>query len=248
LAAAESSNGQGRLRYRRILLKLSGEALQGSAAYGIDPATVDSIARQVSAVVARGVQVGMVIGGGNIWRGEPAATRGMDRPTADNMGMLATVINGLALQSGMERVGLHTRVQSAVTMTEVAEPYIRRRAIRHFEKGRVVIFVAGTGNPYFTTDTAASLRALEIGAEVLMMAKNRVDGVYDADPNRDANARKFDQLTYMEALERRLRVMDSTALTLCMDNKLPIIVFDLTNEDNLPRLVEGDRTVGTLVS
>jgi uridylate kinase len=246
LAVAESTNG--RLLYRRILLKLSGEALQGSAPFGIDPITVDSIARQVAAVVARGVQVGMVIGGGNIWRGEPAATRGMDRPTADNMGMLATVINGLALQSEMERIGLHTRVQSAVQMTEVCEPYIRRRAIRHFEKGRVVIFVAGTGNPYFTTDTAASLRALEIGAEVLMMAKNRVDGVYDADPNRDASARKFDQLTYMEALERRLRVMDSTALTLCMDNKLPIIVFDLTNEGNLPRLVEGDRTVGTLVS
>ena len=246
--AAANYNGHGPLRYRRILLKLSGEALQGSATFGIDPTTVESIARQVSAVVARGVQVGMVIGGGNIWRGEPAATRGMDRPTADNMGMLATVINGLALQSAMERMGLHTRVQSAVTMTEVCEPYIRRRAIRHFEKGRVVIFVAGTGNPYFTTDTAASLRALEIGADVLMMAKNRVDGVYDADPNRDANARKFDQLTYMEALERRLRVMDSTALTLCMDNKLPIIVFDLSNESNLPRLVEGDRTVGTLVS
>jgi uridylate kinase len=246
LAAAESSDGH--LRYQRILLKLSGEALQGAASFGIEPSTVDSIARQVATVVSRGVQVGMVIGGGNIWRGEPAAMRGMDRPTADNMGMLATVINGLALQSSMERLGLHTRVQSAVTMTEVAEPYIRRRAIRHLEKGRVVIFVAGTGNPYFTTDTAASLRALEIGAEVLMMAKNRVDGVYDADPNRDANARKFDQLTYMEALERRLKVMDSTALSLCMDNKLPIIVFDLTNETNLPRLVEGDRTVGTLVS
>ena len=239
---------EGSLRYKRILLKLSGEALQGSAAYGIDSGTVDSIARQVATVVARGVEVGMVIGGGNIWRGGPAAVRGMDRPTADNMGMLATVINGLALQSAMERIGLHTRVQSAVTMTEVAEPYIRRRAIRHFEKGRVVIFVAGTGNPYFTTDTAASLRALEIGAEVLMMAKNRVDGVYDADPNRDAGARKFDRLTYMEALERRLQVMDSTALSLCMDNRLPIIVFDLTNETNLPRLVEGDSTVGTLVS
>jgi uridylate kinase len=157
-------------------------------------------------------------------------------------------MNGLALQSAMERIGVHTRVQSAVTMTEVAEPYIRRRAIRHFEKGRVVIFAAGTGNPYFTTDTAAALRALEIGAEVLMMAKNRVDGVYDADPNRDANAKKFDRLTYMEAIERRLRVMDSTALSLCMDNKLPIIVFDLTGEGNLLRLVEGDTSVGTLVS
>jgi uridylate kinase len=239
----------GRLRYRRILLKLSGEALQGSApSDGIDPATLDTIARQVSAVVERGVEVGMVIGGGNIWRGEPAAMRGMDRATADYIGMLATVMNALALQSSMERLGLHTRVQSAVTMTEVAEPYIRRRAIRHFEKGRVVIFAAGTGNPYFTTDTAASLRALEIGADVLLMAKNRVDGVYDADPNRDPNARKFDHLTYMEALERRLKVMDTTALSLCMDNKMPIIVFDLTDEGNLLRLVEGDRTVGTLVS
>ena len=243
---APSPNGQ--LRYRRILLKLSGEALQGSAPYGIDPSTLETIARQVAAVVERGVEVGMVIGGGNIWRGEPAATRGMDRATADYMGMLATVMNALALQSSMERIGLHTRVQSAVTMTEVAEPYIRRRAIRHFEKGRVVIFAAGTGNPYFTTDTAASLRALEIGADVLLMAKNRVDGVYDADPNRDPNARKFDHLTYMEALERRLKVMDTTALSLCMDNKMPIIVFDLTDEGNLLRLVEGDRTVGTLVS
>jgi len=238
----------GELRYRRILLKLSGEALQGSAPYGIDFGSVESIARQVATVVARGVEVGMVIGGGNIWRGEPAAARGVERATADYMGMLATVMNGLALQSALERIGLHTRVQSAVTMTEVAEPYIRRRAIRHLEKGRVVIFVAGSGNPYFTTDTAASLRALEIEADALMMAKNRVDGVYDADPNRDVNARKFDHLTYMEALERRLKVMDSTALSLCMDNKLPIIVFDLTDEGNLLRLVEGDRTVGTLVS
>ena len=238
----------GPLRYKRIVLKLSGEALQGSATYGIDFSTLESIARQVAAVAARGVEVGMVIGGGNIWRGEPAATQGMERATADYIGMLATVMNGLALQSAMERIGVHTRVQSAVTMTEVAEPYIRRRAIRHFEKGRVVIFAAGTGNPYFTTDTAAALRALEIGAEVLMMAKNRVDGVYDADPNRDATARKFDRLTYMEALERRLKVMDSTALSLCMDNKLPIIVFDLTGEGNLLRLVEGDSSVGTLVS
>jgi uridylate kinase len=244
-----ANNGQnGQLKYRRILLKLSGEALQGPAANGIDFGTLESIARQVAAVAERGVQVGMVIGGGNMWRGEPAAAQGMDRATADYIGMLATVMNSLALQSAMERIGLHTRVQTAVTMTEVAEPYIRRRAIRHFEKGRVVIFAAGTGNPYFTTDTAASLRALEIGAEVLLMAKNRVDGVYDADPNQDPNARRFDHLTYMEALERRLRVMDSTALSLCMDNKLPIIVFDLAGEGNLLRLVEGDRSVGTLVS
>jgi uridylate kinase len=246
LAVSRALNGQ--LRFRRILLKLSGEALQGASPNGIDFGTLEAIARQVATVVERGVEVGMVIGGGNIWRGEPAATRGMDRATADYMGMLATVMNGLALQSAMERIGLHTRVQSAVTMTEVAEPYIRRRAIRHFEKGRVVIFAAGTGNPYFTTDTAASLRALEIGADVLLMAKNRVDGVYDADPKREPTARKFDHLSYMEALERRLKVMDSTALSLCMDNKLPIIVFDLTGEGNLLRLVEGDRTVGTLVS
>jgi uridylate kinase len=245
---ADSNRLNGQLKYRRILLKLSGEALQGSAPYGIDFGTLESIARQVGAVAARGVQVGMVIGGGNMWRGEPAAERGVERATADYVGMLATVMNGLALQSAMERIGLDTRVQTAVTMTEVAEPYIRRRAIRHFEKGRVVIFAAGTGNPYFTTDTAASLRALEIGAEVLLMAKNRVDGVYDADPNRDPNARKFDHLTYMEALERRLKVMDSTALSLCMDNKMPIIVFDLTGEGNLLKLVEGDRSVGTLVS
>jgi len=238
----------GQLRFRRILLKISGEALQGRAPYGIDFSTLESVARQVAAVMERGVEVGMVIGGGNIWRGEPAAERGMERATADYMGMLATVMNGLALQSAMERIGLHTRVQTAVTMTEVAEPYIRRRAIRHFEKGRVVIFAAGTGNPYFTTDTAASLRALEIGADVLLMAKNRVDGVYDADPNREPNARKLDHLTYMEALERRLKVMDSTALAMCMDNRMPIIVFDLADEGNLLRLVEGDRTVGTLVS
>ena len=246
--AQVSLSSEGSLRYRRILLKLSGEAMQGSAPYGIDQPTLESIARQVATVVNREVEVGLVIGGGNIWRGEPAATRGMDRATADYMGMLATVINALALQSVMERIGLHTRVQSAVTMTEVAEPYIRRRAIRHFEKGRVVIFAAGTGNPYFTTDTAASLRALEIGADVLLMAKNRVDGVYDADPNVDPNASKFQDLSYMEALERRLKVMDSTALSLCMDNKLPIIVFDLSQEGNLLRVVEGDRRVGTLVS
>ncbi len=236
------------LCYRRVLLKLSGEAMQGNGSFGIDPLTVENIAAQVAGIVQRGVEVGIVIGGGNIWRGEPAATRGMDRATADYMGMLATVINALALQSAMERIGLHTRVQSAVTMMEVAEPYIRRRAVRHLEKGRVVIFAAGTGNPYFTTDTAASLRALETGAEVLLMAKNRVDGVYDDDPNKNPEAQKFEHLTYMQALERGLKVMDSTALSLCMDNKLPIIVFDLSNGDNLLRIVEGDRSVGTLVS
>jgi len=235
-------------RFKRILLKLSGEALMGDTGFGIDPATLENIASEVAEVRALGVEIAIVIGGGNIFRGLAASAHGMDRASADYMGMLATVMNSLALQDALERVNVTTRVLSAIAMQELCEPYIRRRAMRHLEKGRVVIFVAGTGNPYFTTDTAASLRALEIGADVLMMAKNRVDGVYDADPNRDANARKFDQLTYMEALERRLRVMDSTALTLCMDNKLPIIVFDLTNEDNLPRLVEGDRGVGTLVS
>lgn len=236
------------LRYRRVLLKLSGEALQGSGVYGIDPLTVDFIARQVASLVGRGVEVGIVIGGGNIWRGEPAAERGMDRSTADHMGMLATIINALALQSVMERNGLSTRVQTAVSMVEVAEPYIRRRAVHHLEKGRVVIFAGGTGNPYFTTDTAAALRALETGSEVLLMAKNRVDGVYDADPNAHPDARKFDHLTYMEALERRLRVMDTTALSLCMENKLPILVFDLALEGNLLRLVQGDHGVGTLVA
>jgi uridylate kinase len=240
-------SANGRLRYRRILLKLSGEAMQGAVKYGIDQSTVDSIARQVVSVARRDVQVGIVIGGGNIWRGEAAARSGMDRATADYMGMLATVINALALQSALERMGLHTRVQSAVTMMEVAEPYIRRRAIRHLEKGRVVIFAAGTGNPYFTTDTAASLRALEIGADVLLMAKNRVDGVYDADPLKVPNAQKFDRLTYMDALKLGLKVMDATALSLCMDNKLPIVVFDLSDENNLIRLIEGDANVGTLV-
>ncbi len=233
--------------YRRVLLKLSGEQLQGDAGYGIEHATVESIAHQIAGVVRLGVQVGVVIGAGNIWRGGPAAARGMDRATADYMGMLATVMNGLALQSALERIGLHTRVQSAVTMTEVAEPYIRRRAIRHLEKGRVVIFAAGTGNPYFTTDTAASLRALEIGADVLLMAKNRVDGVYNADPRIHPHARKYVEVTYMEALKRELGVMDSTALTLCKDNQMPIVVFDMTDPDNLIRVIEGDRSVGTIV-
>jgi uridylate kinase len=237
----------GKLRYQRILLKLSGEALQGTAPYGIDFSTLESIARQVATVAERGVEVGMVIGGGNIWRGEPAATRGMDRATADYMGMLATVMNGLALQSAMERIGLHTRVQSAVTMTEVAEPYIRRRAIRHFEKGRVVIFAAGTGNPYFTTDTAASLRALEIGADVLLMAKNRVDGVYDADPATTPDARFLPEVTHREALERQLKVMDATALSLCMDNDMPIYVFNIDDAANIGRVVRGE-DIGTVVS
>jgi uridylate kinase len=236
------------LRYQRIILKLSGQSMQGDAEYGIDHDVVDVMAEQVAGISRLGVEVSIVIGGGNILRGEEASHRGIDRATADYMGMLATVINGLALQSALEGHGLHTRVQSAITMVEVAEPYIRRRAIRHLEKGRVVIFAAGTGNPYFSTDTTAALRALEIGAEVLLMAKNRVDGVYDADPRSDPDARKFGHLGYMEALERGLKVMDSTALSLCMDNKLPIIVFDLRNRSNLERIVRGDDAVGTIIA
>lgn len=236
------------LRYRRIILKLSGQSMQGDAEYGIDHDVVDVMAEQVAGISRLGVEVSIVIGGGNILRGEEASQRGIDRATADYMGMLATVINGLALQSALEGHGLHTRVQSAITMVEVAEPYIRRRAIRHLEKRRVVIFAAGTGNPYFSTDTTAALRALEIGAEVLLMAKNRVDGVYDADPRSDPDARKFGRLGYMEALERGLKVMDSTALSLCMDNKLPIIVFDLRNRSNLERIVRGDDDVGTIIA
>ena len=238
----------GEVRYRRIMLKLSGQAMQGDAEYGIDHGMLDFMAEQVAGITRLGVEACIVIGGGNIWRGEAASARGMDRATADYMGMLATVINGLALQSALERHGLHTRVQSAITMVEVAEPYIRRRAIRHLEKGRVVIFAAGTGNPYFSTDTTAALRALEIGAEVLLMAKNGVDGVYDADPRTTPTARKFEHLGHMEALERGLKVMDSTALSLCMDNKLPIIVFDLRNKPDLERIVRGDDEVGTLIS
>lgn len=236
------------LRYRRVILKLSGEAVQGDSASPIDHDVLDYMARQVVKIVQLGVQVAIVIGGGNIWRGEAASSRGMERATADYMGMLATVINGLALQASFERHGLHTRVQSAITMQEVAEPYIRRRAIRHLEKGRVVIFAAGTGNPYFSTDTTAALRALEIDAEVLLMAKNRVDGVYDADPRTTPDARRFIHLSHREALERGLKVMDSTALSLCMDNDLPIVVFDLMGGSNLERIVRGDDSVGTLIS
>jgi len=234
-------------RYSRVMLKLSGQALQGDADFGIDPRTVEYVARQVAGIQSRGVEVSAVIGGGNIWRGAPASHRGMDRATADYMGMLATMINSLALQASMERVGLDTRVQSAISMVEIAEPYIRRRAIRHLEKGRVVIFGAGTGNPYFSADTAAALRSLEIGAEVLLMAKNRVDGVYDSDPRTNPDAKRFSKLSYMESIQKRLQVMDSTALSLCMDNRLPIVVFDLQNPSNLERIVQGEE-VGTLIS
>jgi uridylate kinase len=231
--------------YKRILLKLSGEALGGEQGYGIDPNTITAIAREVKQVVELGVQLSLVIGGGNIFRGLAASSKGMDRASADYMGMLATMINSLALQDALEKVGVDTRVQSAIAMAEVAEPYIRRRAIRHLEKGRVVIFGAGTGNPYFTTDTAASLRAMEIGADVILKG-TKVDGVYSADPNKDPSATKFDSLDYLEVLRKGLQVMDATAISLCMDNSLPIIVFDVTTEGNVVRVVCGER-IGTIV-
>jgi uridylate kinase len=235
--------GQG---YRCVLLKLSGEALMGEAAYGIDPATVFAMGAQIRDVVATGVRMAVVVGGGNIWRGLAASTKGMERATADYMGMLATVLNGLALQDALEKMGVPTRVQSAIAMNEVAEPYIRRRAIRHMEKGRVVVFAGGTGNPYFSTDTAAALRALEIGAEVILMAKNRVDGVYTADPRRERTARKFITLHYQRALELGLRVMDTTALAVWMENRIPLLVFDMQDPNTLLRAVAGEQ-VGTFV-
>ena len=232
--------------YRRVLLKLSGEALLGSRQYGVDPEFCAFIARQVRDVRALGVEVGIVVGGGNIFRGLAAAAKGMDRATGDYIGMLATVMNGLALQDALERADVPTRVMSAIGMNEVAEPYIRRRAVRHLEKGRVVILAAGTGNPYFTTDTAAALRAVEIGAEVLLKA-TKVDGVYDADPLQKPDARRYDRLVYSDLLRDRLQVMDSTAISLCMENDLPIIVFDLNRPENIRRVVAGE-TVGTLIS
>ena len=232
-------------RYGRILLKISGEALLGERQYGVDPAFCAFIAGQIGAARSAGVQVGIVVGGGNIFRGMAAAARGMDRATGDYIGMLATVMNGLALQDALERVGVPTRVMTAIAMNEVAEPYIRRRAIRHMEKGRVVIFAAGTGNPYFTTDTTAALRALEIGADCIMKA-TKVDGVYDSDPRLNPDAVKFDELTYMEVLRRELKVMDSTAITLAMDNDLPIIVFNISTDGNIMHALQG-KHVGTIV-
>ncbi|MCL5074569.1 MAG: UMP kinase [Chloroflexi bacterium] len=234
--------------YKRIVLKLSGEALLGERPYGIDPDVLSAIARQVRQLVnERGIQVGIVVGGGNIWRGMAASEQGMDRAQADYAGMLATVINSLALQDALEKHDIVTRVQSAISIFAVAEAYIRRRAIRHLEKGRVVIFAGGTGNPYFTTDTAAALRAVEIGADVLLMAKNKVDGVYEDDPRKNPQAKKFEHLSYIEALNMGLKVMDSTALSLCMDNKLPIIVFDLAVEGNIERVLAGEN-IGTIIS
>jgi len=236
----------GRLRYRRILLKLSGEALLGERQYGVDPAFCAFIAHQLAEVHAQGVQIGIVVGGGNIFRGLAASAKGMDRATGDYIGMLATVMNGLALQDAIERAGIPVRVMSAIAMNEIAEPYIRRRAVRHLEKGRVTIFVAGTGNPYFTTDTAAALRAVEIGAEVLLKA-TKVDGVYDADPMKDASATRYEQLGYQDLLRDQLKVLDAAAVSLCQENGLPIVVFDLFEPDNITRVARGDR-VGTLIS
>jgi len=234
-------------RFKRIILKLSGEALMGSLEYGTDPGQIEAVATQVQKVREQGVDVAVVVGAGNIYRGLEGAAEGMDRATADYMGMLATVLNALTLQDAFERRGLDTRVMSAMGVTEVAEPYIRRRAIRHLEKGRTVIFAAGTGNPFFTTDTAAALRALEIHAEAILMAKNGVEGVYDSDPQENPDARFLPEISHREAIERGLRVMDSTALSLCMDNDLPIYVFNMADEANIDRIVCGER-VGTLVS
>jgi uridylate kinase len=234
--------------YKRILLKISGEALMGGLASGIDPVTLNRVALQIKTAAADlGVQVAVVVGGGNIWRGATASQTGMDRATADYAGMLATVINALALQDAIEQVGGDVRTQTAIPVPQVAEPYIRRRAIRHLEKGRVVIFAAGTGNPFMTTDTAAALRAIEIDAEVLLMTKNRVDGVYEADPLKQPAARRFRHLAYMDAISRRLEVMDSTALSLCMENDVPILVFDVARPDGIVRAVQGEE-IGTRVA
>ena len=232
-------------RFKRVLLKLSGEALQGEQQYGISPKLMEQLAQEVREVRELGVQIALVIGGGNIFRGVAAASQGMDRASADYMGMLATVINSLALQDALEHKGVPTRVQSAIDMQQLAEPYIRRKAVRHLEKNRVVIFAAGTGNPYFTTDTAASLRAMEINAEVIFKA-TKVDGIYDTDPKKDARATKFRELTHLEVLKRNLKVMDATAISLCMDNAMPIVVFDMTGPGNIKRALTGEE-IGTRV-
>ena len=233
--------------FKRVLIKLSGEALMGPLEYGTDPATVEAIAKQLKSVHDRGVEIAVVLGAGNIYRGLSEAAAGMDRATADYMGMLAIVLNALTLQDALEKLGVHTRVQSAITVSEVAEPYIRRRAMRHLEKGRIVIFAAGTGNPFFTSDTAAALRALEMHAEVLLMAKHGVEGIYTADPRTNPDAEFIPEISAREALSRGLKVMDSTALSLCMDNHLPIHVFNMADDSNINRIVSGDR-VGTLVT
>ncbi|MFC4617372.1 UMP kinase [Camelliibacillus cellulosilyticus] len=233
-------------KFKRVVLKLSGEALSGDAGYGISPKVIESIAQQIKEIVELNVEVAVVVGAGNIWRGKTGSEMGMDRATADYMGMLATVMNALALQDGLEQIDVETRVQSSIEMRQVAEPYIRRRAIRHLEKKRVVIFAAGTGNPYFSTDTTAALRAAEIEADVILMAKNKVDGVYSADPRVDHQAKKYDRLSYMDVLNEGLGVMDSTASSLCMDNDIPLIVFSITESGNIKRVVLGD-DIGTIV-
>ena len=232
-------------RYKRILLKISGEVLTGDGNFGVDPGVMGQIAREIKEVKNLGVEVGIVIGGGNIFRGMAASSMGMDRVSADYMGMLATVMNAIALQDALEKINVQTRVQTAIEMREVAEPYIRRRAIRHLEKGRVVIFAGGTGNPYFTTDTAASLRAMEIGAEAILKA-TKVDGIYNVDPLLNKRARKFDELTYLDVLKKQIKVMDATAISLCMDHQIPIIVFNLKKKGNVKRVVLGEK-IGTKV-
>ena len=233
-------------KYKRVVLKLSGEALAGEQGYGIDPIVVDSIAHQIKEVRATGLEVAIVVGGGNIWRGLAGSAKGMDRATADYMGMLATVMNSLALQDALEQCNVDTRVQTAIEMRQIAEPYIRRKSIRHLEKNRVIIFAAGTGNPYFSTDTTAALRAAEIEADVILMAKKNTDGVYDSDPRLNPDAKKFDELAYIEVLQRGLGVMDSTAISLCMDNKIPIVVFSIDEPGNILKAALG-QDIGTIV-
>ncbi len=233
-------------QYKRVVIKLSGEALAGEAGFGLSPKIIKSVAEDIKEVVELGVEVAVVVGGGNIWRGKVGSEMGMDRASADYMGMLATVMNSLALQDALEKLDIETRVQSSIVMTQVAEPYIRRKAVRHLEKKRVVIFAAGTGNPFFSTDTTAALRAAEIDAEAILMAKNNVDGVYSADPKVDENAVKYDTLTYLDVIQQGLQVMDSTASTLCMDNDIPLIVFSIMDKGNIKRAVRGDK-IGTVV-
>ena len=233
-------------RYRRAVLKVSGEALRGEALSGIDPPTLRYVADSIKRAIESGVQLATVVGGGNIWRGAQAAAAGMDRTTADYAGMLATVINALALQDALDHIGVDTRMQTAIPIHNVAEPFIQRRSVRHLEKGRAVIFAAGTGNPFVTTDTAAALRCMEMNADVLLMAKNGADGVYSADPRKDSDAKRYDEITYLDALNQRLAVMDSTALSMCMDNSVPIVVFDLLDPDGLASALNGDK-IGTLI-
>lgn len=234
-------------KYKRIVLKLSGEALAGDEGFGINPAVVNETAKQVKEIYELGVEIAIIIGGGNIWRGKAASEMGMERASADYMGMLATVMNSLAMQDALENMGVPTRVQTSIHMSQVAEPYIRRKAVRHLEKRRVVIFGGGTGNPYFSTDTTAALRAAEIGADVILMAKNSVDGVYSADPNKDATAVKYDRLTYMEMLQKELEVMDSTASSLCKDNNIDLLVFNMSKEGNITKAVCGEN-IGTVIT